>query len=399
MIDLKEVHPIAGPFDGQLNDGRLIEFKSQIPTKVDELMRKIVAMANYSGGVILFGIDEGRRIIGIRGDHNCHIDNLKHAIETLSLGIDYDVKHEVVDGKVVIILEIKKSESTAFFSRSKTSAARQYAYTLEGNIISAPKDGQMLYKKVYKYMTLDAFIVSLYSKTWRFFEPSKWNDKFEQRFYCAKYNITGAIYNPSQIFATCLTRKKNNEAAWKVYSQGQGFGVHCVQLELDVVQLRKQLREKEYHFEEKPITYESENFILDLHKKSNKNRNAFFSKFTLNSFLRLLSLKRDAYTYEQELRLFIIPKNAGKRNRGKNTEHKDIKIEWDKIVIKVRVDKKCSDAELASIRQACFSAGINPIIKNYTFIDQSQVPEGLKDIEFERFDIDEMPGTSIITIS
>lgn len=399
MIDLKEVHPIEGPFDGQLNDGRLIEFKSQIPTKVDELMRKIVAMANYSGGVILFGIDEGRRIIGIRGDYNCHIDNLKHAIETLSLGIDYDVKHEVVDGKVVIILEIKKSESTAFFSRSKTSAARQYAYTLEGNIISAPKDGQMLYKKVYKYMTLDAFIVSLYSKTWRFFEPSKWNDKFEQRFYCAKYNITGAIYNPSQIFATCLTRKKNNEAAWKVYSQGQGFGVHCVQLELDVVQLRKQLRKKRYHFEEKPITYESENFILDLHKKSNKNRNAFFSKFTLNSFLRLLSLKRDAYTYEQELRLFIIPKNAGKRNRGKNTEHKDIEIEWDKIVIKVRVDKKCSDAELASIRQACFSAGINPIIKNYTFIDQSQVPGGLKDIEFERFDIDEMPGTSIITIS
>lgn len=399
MIDLKEMVPLNGTFDGQLKDGRFVEFKRQPPTRMDALMRKIVAMANSSGGVIIFGVDERGKIIGVHGDKNQYFCNIQRAIETLSLGILHILKYETINEKDIIILEIKKSESTAFFSRAKTSAARQYAYTLVGNTIEAPKEGRMLYEKVYKYMTLDAFLASLYSKTWRFFEPSKWNDKFEQRFYCARYILTGANYNPSQVFATCVTRVKNNEAAWKVYSHGQGLGIHCVQLELDVAQLRKQLRANMYNFEERTVTYKSEEFILKLHKKNNKNRNVYFSKFTLDSFLKLLSLKREAYSYEQEVRLFIIPKIVKKRNRGKKTQHEDIKIEWDKIINKVRVDKKCSDAELASIRQACFFVGINPIINNYVFIDHSPAPKGLKDVEFDMFDIDEMPGTGIITIS
>lgn len=59
--------------------------------------------------------------------------------------------------------------------------------------------------------------------------------------------------------------------------------------------------------------------------------------------------------------------------------------------------KKCTPAELVSIQRACFSVGINPVIKGYSFIGGMVPPAGLKNVEFERFDIDDMPGTSVIT--
>lgn len=257
----------------------------------------------------------------------------------------------------------------------------------------------MRYTKIFKYMALDVFLTSLYCGTWRFFEPSKWKDKFEQRFYCANYALPTAKGHTPQLFATCVTRSKNSEAAWKVYSNGQGLGAHCLQLELDIIELRKQLRASEFHFEEKLIEYESENKIMNLHKKRKPYYKDYFSSFTLNSFLRLLSLKREAYSYEEELRLFVIPKINGKRNKCKKAQHQDLKIKWCDIITKVRIDKKCSDAELLSIQRACFSVGINPIIKNYTFIRNKKPSNGLKEVEFERYDIDDMPGTSSITIA
>ena len=403
MIDLKRIRRFQkGLVDGQLEDGRLVEFKTNIPRTFDNIIRQVVAIANTVGGFIIFGVDERTlSVVGIHGDSHQLIGELELAIRNLSLGITYSITYEVVNYKNVVILEIKKAESTTFFSRKNTTPARQIAYRyteeVEGSF-SISKE-EMRYTKVFKYMTLEAFIISLYCGTWRFFEPSKWNDKFEQRFYCANYTLPAAVGNTPQLFATCVTRVKNSEAAWKVYSNGQGLGAHCLQLELDIVELRKQLRASGLRFEEKLIRYEPENVIMDLHKKRKPYYQKHFSSFTLDSFLNLLSLKRDAYTYEQELRLFIIPMSGGRRNKCKKAQYKDMKINWSNVITKVRIDKKCSDAELVSIQRACISVGINPIIKNYTFIGNIVPPSGFKDVEFERFDIDDMPGNSSITIT
>ena len=403
MIDLKQVRPCQNRYvDGELDDGRLVEFKINIPRNFDNLVRQVVAMANSVGGLIIFGVDERTlSIVGIHGDNHQLINDFELAIQNLSLGITYSTTHEVVNDKDVVIFEINKAKSTTYFSRVETTPARQIAYRytqdIEGNVSFSKEE--MRYTKVYKYMTLDAFLTSLYCGTWRFFEPSKWNDKFEQRFYCANYTLPAAIGNTPQLFATCVTRVRNSEAAWKVYSNGQGLGAHCLQLELDIVELRKQLRASGLRFEEKLIIYEPENVIMDLHKKRKPYYKKYFGSFTLDSFLNLLSLKRDAYTYEQELRLFIIPMNGGKRNKCKKAQYQDMIINWSSVITKVRIDKKCSDAELVSIQRACISIGINPVIKNYTFIGNIVPPAGIKDVEFERFDIDDMPGTSSITIA
>lgn len=403
MIDLRKVYPCPnGHVDGRLEDGRLVEFKANIPRNFDNLIRQVVAMANTVGGIILFGVDERTlSVVGIHGDYNLLIRNLELAIGKLSLGISYQINHEVVNNKDVVILEIKKAMSTTYFSRVETTPARQIAYRYAEDVqgeFSISKKEEMRYTKVFKYMTLEAFLTSLYCGTWRFFEPSKWNDKFEQRFYCAKYNLPNARGNTPQLFATCVTKVKNSEAAWKVYSNGQGLGAHCLQLELDIVELRKQLRASGLRFAEKFIVYKPESIIIDLHKKRSPYYKKYFCPFTLDSFLNLLSLKREAYTYEQELRLFVIPANGGTRNNCKKAQHRDLKIKWCDVISKVRIDKNCSDAELVSLQRACFSVGINPIIKNYTFIGNIVPPKGAKDVEFERFDIDDMPGTSKITI-
>ena len=392
MADLKERLNVS--------DRATIIYKITVPSNLDDLMRLVVAIANSGGGYIIFGIDNKENVVGLNTENKDNISKISDAINNLTIGIEYSFTEMSEENKNILILNIKESDSTAFFCRSKTSQHRQIAYELvkEDGKNKVIQRCNMTYLNVYKYMSLDVFIISLYSGKWRFFEPSKWNDKFEQRFYCANYN--NASWHVPQLFATCLTRAKNSEAAWKVYSSGLGLNSKCVQLELDVVELRKQLRILGYNFEEKLVEYTSEYEILNLHKKKDKKYNKYnkyFKPFTIKSFLELLSLKRNAYTYEQELRLFMFKNGSGKRNISSKASNVDFNIKWKSVIKKIRIDKNCSEAELIAVQRACFSVGINLI--GYNFIVPIKPPKHCKNVEIELFDINEMTGNSRITIT
>lgn len=402
MKDIKEI--ISELSNGTLQESESIEFKHSLPHDLPALAKIIVSIANGDGGYLILGVVESPNGIAINGVDKP--DDVEKTISTVfnefTLGIKGTVYYETIKSKVVAIIQVDRAESVAYYSRRKTSPERLIAYQriFEGKLrkLKQVAFDEKRYKVVYKYMTIDAFLVSLYAKTWRFFEPNKWNDKYEQRFYCATYKIPGSETCTPQLFATCVTREKNSEAAWKVYSHGQGLGAHCVQLELDVDKLRTELRNSGLNIEERAVDYKDEKYILDLHKHQTDDYAQYFSQFTLSKFLKLLTLKRDAYSYEKEVRLFAIPKKYEKRSKGKRCLSKDLHIDWSKVIKKVRIDAKCSDAELVSIQQACFFSGINPIIDKYTFIGNVAKPAGCVDIRFERFDIDAMPGNSRIVI-
>jgi hypothetical protein len=219
------------------------------------------------------------------------------------------------------------------------------------------------------------------------------------RFYCAEYIKPSAKDKTPQLFATCVTRAKNSEAAWKVYSHGQGLGAHCVQLELDIVALRDQIRKTGYIFEERQVEYKNEPFILELHKPSLQMYLDGNGNFTVDTFLKLLSLKRIAYSYEEEVRLFVIPNiENNDRHASRKAKPIDININWSQVIKSVRIDKNCTPGELLVVQQACFYAKINPIIKGYTFMGNIPAAKLYKDVPFERFDIDEMPGQGRIKI-
>lgn len=403
MKDIKEI--ISELSNGTLRESESVEFKHSLPHDFPSLAKIIVSMANGEGGYLILGVDEFPKGIVINGvDKPDDVERTISAVfNEFTIGTKGTVYYETIDSKVVAIIQVDRAESIAYYSRRKTSPERLIAYQriFEGKLrkLKQVSFDEKRYKVVYKYMTIDAFLVSLYAKTWRFFEPNKWNDKYEQRFYCANYQIPGAERVTPMLFATCVTREQNSEAAWKVYSHGQGLGSHCVQLELDIDKLRTELRNNGLAIAEKSVEYKAEKYILELHNKNkSKDYAKYFSNFTFEKFLELLTLKREAYSYEKEVRLFAIPRNNAKRSTGNVSRSKDLIIDWSKVIRKVRIDKACTDAELISIQQACFSAGINPVIAGYSFIGNIPKPKDCVNIEFDLFDIDAMPGNSRITI-
>lgn len=63
------------------------------------------------------------------------------------------------------------------------------------------------------------------------------------------------------------------------------------------------------------------------------------------------------------------------------------------------MDKKMYTSGAGFYSTCLFLCCINPVIKGYSFIGGMVPPTGLKNVDFERFDIDEMPWTSVLTIN
>jgi hypothetical protein len=385
---------------GDLKESPSIEFKSNLPANQSIFAKLVVAMTNSGGGYIIIGIanfGKSYRFASI-ADPQKLISQMQMIVEDYTTNASCLYSTINITGANIIIVEVAKSDLTAIYSRKMTSPERESVYVREGSR-TITKVSSLIYRKVYKYMTLETFISCLYNRSWRFFEPSKWNDKYESRFYCAKYVKPSAVGKTPQLFATCVTRAKNSEAAWKVYAHGQGLNAHCVQLELDIAALRQEIRKSQFIYEEREVYYTNEPHILKLHKPKLSSYLDNNGNFTVDTFLKLLSLKREAYSYEQEVRLFVIPDlKVLHRNNSRNAKQKDLDFDWSNVIKSVRIDTQCSDAELLVIQQACFSAKINPVIPGYTFMGNINPPANSINIPFERFNIDDMPSSGRITI-
>ena len=400
MIPFSEIKHIL--FNNALRDNESIHLRRSVSeSNQGEVARLLVALANTSGGYLIIGVFEHAKkctIVGIAESENEVRAYLEGTIKKYTTGLKYALSFENIDDKNIAIVRIEPSTSTVYYSRRETTPERQIAYVRSG--VKNVATDKMFYKRVFKYMTVESFLLSLYGHSWRFQEPSKWDDRFEQRFYCANYKIAGAAGNTPQLFATCVTRDKNSEAAWKVYAHGQGLGAHCLQLEIDIAELRTQLKATNNIIVERQVDYKDERYILELHlKKLSKNYSKYFGSFTFDRFIDLLTLKRDAYTYEQEVRLFAVPNmNNSTRNKCKKAQSLDIPVDWKKVIKSVRIDKNCSAGEMKAIQQACYNAGIEPVFKTVPVNGGIGVPAGAVKIVFESFNIDDMPGSTGIII-
>jgi hypothetical protein len=391
--------------DGTLLEGINVEFKSAFSDKFADIYAKtIISFANTEGGYLILGIQESKTgcvVKGIQEDMVCGmISSLQNIFSKFAPYVRYSISQEYVAGKTILIVEVFKAETTVYFCRaSSPENLISYIRTPSGSTVQ--DDQSKRYKKIYKYMTLETFMACLYEGSWRFFEPNQWPDRYERRFYCADYQFPNAGTAAPKLYATCLTRCKNSEAAWKVYSNGQALKQHCVQVEINLAEFRNQLCASGYSVEERKVEYIYESLLDDIHKQQSPSYAKYFKPFSIRNFVSLLSLKRDAYAYEEEVRFFLIPKiTNGNRSFGKKkSDYVDIKLDWSKIIKYVRVDKHCSDVELKSLQQACFAAGINPVIKKYSWIGNGKShTTSFVDISFELFCVDDMKGTARLKI-
>lgn len=202
-------------------------------------------------------------------------------------------------------------------------------------------------KSIYKYMNLETALICLKSGKLRFSQISEWTDEYEKRFYNADYSKLGNKKDCTPIlYACCFTTQKASEAAWKTYTYGKtGLGHICVKFELRLEKLRESLetyaKNNGYMVYESQMNYHyTDETIGELHKKENREYERFFKQFSLASYLSLLSIKRPAFAYEKEIRIFMVPTNQ------KNLEkYNDISIPWKDVVESISIDDNCTETE------------------------------------------------------
>ena len=173
-------------------------------------------------------------------------------------------------------------------------------------------DNLDIVKPLYKYMDVESAINFLQTRTLSFVEPSSWYDPFEKRFYNADFSAIPNFTKP-KLFASCFTQKPTNEASWVMCSYFKnGLASKSIRLEFNPI-LLYDLLDKLGSYTKTKIVISKVNYTLPersikaLHKKDSKYHSEYFNTFNIDKFINLMLIKRKAFEYEKELRIFITP--------------------------------------------------------------------------------------------
>lgn len=229
----------------------------------------------------------------------------------------------------------------------------------------------------YKYLDLDSALLSIDNGNLLFAEPSRWQDKYESRFYTADYRSQNVIEREDcpLLLATCMTIKRYNEAAWVLYTYSKkGLGATCVEFQINKHKFRLQLLkalEEHDRIYEGVVMYQSPFVIDNMHHKivkgeKNPNYYDYISRKEnvpyLTNYLNLMLMKRDAFKHEIETRFFVIKDQmsdetkAKKNEEGKLGQSKLHNIDWIEIIEKVYINAKANSYEYKLLSDTLKSA-------------------------------------------
>ena len=221
------------------------------------------------------------------------------------------------------------------------------------NIISFDNKLKKLPAKLFKYMTLESLGLSFNeenAETLMFAEPSSWKDPYEK----IVYNATFTGFEVPQVFACCMTKRMTSEAAWNTYKyDGTGLKGRCAKIVVNTEALLDELdkfaKSEGYSLYIGKVHYVKNNEIKELDKKDNQlyTKCLCENRFTIESFLKLLCLKRDAFFYEEEIRFFLV-KNSPINNKLKTPLF--VHIDWERVADKIYIEPNCSEMEEKFVR-------------------------------------------------
>lgn len=173
------------------------------------------------------------------------------------------------------------------------------------NGYSFPKDKST----VFKYMPLDRFTTAVDERVLVFVSPETWYDPFEQLYYNIDCSSKG--FHTEEIACMCVSEKSstNEDASWRVYAGTSNKTVR-VSIERDVL-LRLlndyaartgcavYIGKVEYKYEKKEIKA--------IHRKTSPLYPLYFPDVMKREhYLSLMLLKRKAFSYENEVRIFLV---------------------------------------------------------------------------------------------
>lgn len=231
----------------------------------------------------------------------------------------------------------------------------------------------------YKYLNLESALKCIENGTILFVEPSRWQDKYERRFYEADYSSQNTnLQDTPLLFSTCLTTTRFNEAAWKLYTYGNtGLGVFCVEFKINKYKFRQQLVKavsREDKIYEGVVMYCSQDMIDNIHRKNVIKKdeivtNIYYNKYVvkkdnipyMTNYLNLLLMKRDAFMHENETRFFILKKDKIDTKKAQQKIENDkvywgetilLNIDWIDIIDKVYINAEEDSREYQLLSNA-----------------------------------------------
>ena len=237
-------------------------------------------------------------------------------------------------------------------------------------------EAEFLKKKlVYKYMPLENALRTLETQSLWFTNPESWKDPFEKRFLNAKYISKGkeAAFNwKDRLFCTCVTQTISSEAFWHTYSQGE-IGV---EFRIDRAVLLDELKKHSstYDIFIGKVEYMKTTDIKQELKKIPFNPPISVGVNTNEFASRLFLLKRNAFRYEDELRIILLKQNK--------TQEKGITLKYNcdntKLIRRIILDPNLKEYTYKTLKEVFVSKyGFTPITKKdstiYSRVIKSQL--------------------------
>ena len=169
-------------------------------------------------------------------------------------------------------------------------------------------------KLLHKYMPLEYALKTLNEKKLWFANPTSWKDPFEKRFIEAQYKSKKGKLSSfawkDRVFCICMTQTITSEAYWNTYSYQQ-IGI---ELRVNKRQLYHELKkiQNQYDIYIGKVEYMKTSDIKKQPISSIPFGNPIPKENTPGWNARLLLLKRNAYKYEDEIRIILVKKNKTK---------------------------------------------------------------------------------------
>ena len=191
----------------------------------------------------------------------------------------------------------------------------------------------------YKYFKTENLLKSLVENSLYLASPSQWDDPFETKYMKSLETIAPqdekdtSTLKEYSVFATCFKGYSgiaNEEAAWKIYMSGCES---LVRVEIDAKKLcgalcnstfgegKLYLSKMVYQSRKDIVTPEAISVSVKLDNEEEALEDLFINNF---------SLKRNAYKYEEEVRVSLIKKG------GKDIDHMILSnFNWDGVIKKI----------------------------------------------------------------
>ena len=221
-------------------------------------------------------------------------------------------------------------------------------------------------QKIYRIFPLSRFEEMMQNQELVLVRPSMWDDPFENFFLSVNaIDANGESGSLQSIkdswYGQCWTTNADTDAMWRIYSPNKdGVRVSTTVGKLfDAIYAETDIAASLKYFIGK-VEYKTKQEISDFMQDTSFRSVAIGGQN--DGFARLLCVKREAFTHENEVRI-LISKTPEEMEKDNSCIHK-IKIDFEKLFEDICLDPRLTDSEYQKLRCRLISKTQLPIIQS-----------------------------------